>query len=152
MNNTNLIVNRLIENDAENFEILSCYSKHNVGKVTKIYNDSIIPKIFNDFLCSRFTEHYSQNFKSEILSQIIKNSSVISIKQLSNIVYEDEKNVEKIVINLIRRGLPYRIDKVKNQIVQLSENKGESDLQELYEKIKSKNEDLLWNKVYFGLR
>ena len=62
------------------------------------------------------------------------------------------QNVEKIVKYLIKRGLPYRIDKVKNQIVQLSENKGESDLQELYEKIKSKNEDLLWNKVYLGLR
>lgn len=152
MNNTSLIVNRLIENDSESFEILNHYSKHNFGKVAKIYNDTIIPKMYKDMICCKYLSVNTFNLKSDILNQVIRTSSNISIKILSQIIYEEKNMVENIIIGLIKKGLPYKIDLVKQEVVLVSENKNDIDFENLLEKVKTRNENMLWNRVCLSLK
>ena len=110
---------KLYEDSPEQFNIIFNYSKCQFSQICREFNSNIISKIKSDHILYQFVDKINNDFKINIISQIIKASISVPIKFISDVCKEKPEFVEKVAINLISNGtLNSKIDKVSMIILQ----------------------------------
>ncbi len=133
----------MLENSPEKFDIIFNYGKCRFASICQEFNSKLIYQINSDLILYHYSRRIVEEFKENIIKQIVKSSSSIPIDYLSNLVKENSSFVEKTVVNLIISGnLNCRIDKI-NKIILSLEN---SSIHSTYKKGLSFSD-----KTYFDL-
>mmetsp|Transcript_17678 Transcript_17678/g.18325 ORF Transcript_17678/g.18325 Transcript_17678/m.18325 type:complete len:463 (+) Transcript_17678:3-1391(+) len=111
---------KLIESSPERFSIIFNYGKCKFATICREFNTSILSQIGTDHILAHYADKINEDFKENIITQVVKSSESVPIKYLSDLISEKPELIERMVVSLIKNGnLNYRIDKVNKLIVAL---------------------------------
>lgn len=114
---TSCLTYKLIEDNPEQFEIIESYSKCRFAQVCLDF-DFFKVKISEDPLIAPFLSKMNSVLKENIIQQIVKSSTSIPLKTLSELVNEPKEYIKSLLINMINSNtVTCKFDDITNNIV-----------------------------------
>lgn len=105
-----------MEDNPEMFQIIEDFNRCKFSTVCSDF-EKMKARIENDILINTYTGKINQLLKDNIILIIVKSSSSIPISTLASLVKENQQNIYKFVINLIKLGqLNCKIDNINHLI------------------------------------